>query len=55
MDELGADDENFADVSGKLLEEREKLIEKLIQESCDSNDTDDRNGNEIEEVPAPQY
>lgn len=55
VDELGADDENFADVSGKLLEEREKLIEKLIQESCDSNDTDDRNGNEIEEVPAPQY
>ncbi len=32
MDELGVEDENFADVSFQLLEEREFLLEKLMEE-----------------------
>ncbi len=32
IDELGADDENFVDVSEELYEEREEIIEKLNTE-----------------------
>ena len=32
MDELGADDENFIDVSEKLYEEREEIIQRLNME-----------------------
>lgn len=46
IDELGVDDENFADISGQLLEEREAIIEKLIQESEEIDDTDDKAGSE---------
>ena len=31
IDELGVDDENFADVSAQLLDEREEIIERIIE------------------------
>ena len=41
IDEFGADDENFADVSEKLMTERESLIEKLLQEQWENEQADD--------------
>lgn len=43
IDEFGADDENFADVSETLISERERLIEKLLQEQWENEQTDDSN------------
>lgn len=41
MDDLGANDENFADVAEELYQEREELIQKIIREmQQDKNDTD---------------
>lgn len=41
IDELGADDENFADVSEQLMEEREELMDKLLQEQWEKEQSDD--------------
>ncbi len=43
IDELGADDENFADVSEKLMEEREELFDRLAQEQWEKEQLDDSN------------
>ncbi len=43
IDELGADDENFADVSEQLMEEREELMDKLLQEQWEKEQSDDSN------------
>ena len=44
MDDLGVDDENFADISGKLMDEREEIIERLMRESEEPDATDDTEG-----------
>lgn len=43
IDELGADDENFADVAEQLMEEREELMDKLLQEQWEKEKFDDSN------------
>lgn len=46
IDEFGADDENFADVSESLISEREILIEELLQEQGENEQIDDSNNYE---------
>ena len=41
LDEFGADDSNFSDVSERLMTERELLIEKLLQEQWENKQADD--------------
>lgn len=35
MDEFGVDDDNFADISNELMDEREKIIEKIMEEHAE--------------------
>lgn len=42
MDRLGANDENFADIAETLFEERQELINKLLEEELKEHDTDDK-------------
>ena len=43
IDELGADDENFADISEQLMEEREELLDILMREEWEKEQSDDPN------------
>lgn len=42
MDRLGANDDNFADIAEALFEERQELINKLLEEELKEHDTDDK-------------
>ena len=35
MDEFGVDDENFADVSSQLMEERDEIIARILEKTED--------------------
>lgn len=57
IDELGVDDENFTDISEQLVEEREEIVERLMQEQWENdslNDSNDRSGAETEKLSAPE-
>lgn len=55
MDEFGVDDENFADVANDLMEEREQLIQGIMEDlQKGKDDTENKTDQSIEGVPTPK-